>query len=1004
MPRNSGTSLNVVAKIACTTKNYSCHLKRKVDHQGSQFIQSQFIRSGDLLYLKKNQRSPADCVLLHTSEPDGLVYTKTDQLDGETDWKVREALRSTHFLVVETQKMAQKTDIPSSKISKNLGPEKVVLAKMILKPDDQVQLNTVQTFGCLFENEWRLRFEAPNDKLHDFNGVYTDDKNQFEPFRISNTILAHMSVVSGDVLVKVLYVGRETRMSFNSKKAIDKFGRTDQDINNEFKVIFMICLTATLSFFFFSRQWQKTHWWNDLIRVFLILSSTLPFMLKLNVDIAKLFYSSFIERDPQIAGTVVRNRQIPEELGRVEYLLCDKTGTLTKNEMTFKQLVTMTDAFGISDKENIASELNRYYKITNQDLETGGIADSDYQSKQIVSKERTSQSDRFKRPISTEETRILADCFLAILTCNNVSPTVSNETRLLQASSPDEVSLVEYAEYFGFQIVSRKKDTLIIKTPDQQTTSFKILQNFPFSSERKRMGIILRNEQTNELKFLLKGADSIMEVFFDDKSRIHLSEKSTLLSNQGLRTLVIGQRVLSETDYQTFRKGMNEAQHNLKRRNQLEEICIHQLEQNLEFLCVTGVEDVLQDSVKPVISSIRDAGIHVWMLTGDKLETAQCVAVATGFKSYQHRFHVITESDEETIIRKLRTFNPINALVVSGDSLEVILRSTNARQVFFENAMPAKSVVLCRCAPKQKAEVAILLKLNYGKIIAAIGDGGNDVGMIQSASVGIGIEGREGLQASLASDFSVPHFKSVLPLFLWHGRMSFVRTSKLAGLVVHRAFLLVTLQYLFMCVHDFLTIRIYNSYLTMFYGTLFTNLIVFSVIFEKDIAKDQTLNYPSLYRLVQNGCDTSVKNMLIWKLQGIFQAAIIIFFALFFFPNLHQEIQTVTFSAIIFVEYLNIYTVIITWDKKMSLALLVSATFYLLCLFPLRDWFKLTPLNPWLLMRILALVTIGWLPLQISYTIQAHFFANPVQKLFNETTIQEHRNRFKQFLNRKTKV
>lgn len=995
---------NAGEKIDCSTKKFLCFLNSKVEKNENKLIKSQNIKTGDLLLLKKGQRVPADCALVFTTDPDGIVFMKTDQLDGETDWKVREAMRSTQIKVQDKNQ----NEFNFSNNGQGSRPNAMSSLKKSGAFDrghslvEKNSLLNLPLFSSLFEYQWRLKIEPPNDRIYEFNGMCSDENSIMEPLRISNIVLANMSVASTDILVIVIYVGKETKMSQNSKTSIEKFGKTDQDMNNAFITIFFICLILSTLMFLISGIWNSSQWKTELLRIFLLLSSILPFMLKLNSDIAKLYYSYSIQEDQSIAGTIVRNRQIPEELGRVEYLLCDKTGTLTKNEMLFKQLITFAETYGMENMELIENELADFYDIQFEQKSRFLTEESDSKEKEPRAERFYTQSRTFRKKLNKEERRILIDAILAMLLCNNVSPSFTNNVRILQASSPDEVSLVEYAESLGFEIVSRKLDSLVLKLPNEKTQSFKILQNFPFSSERKRMGIILKNIETNEIKFLMKGADSIMQTFFDEKSQIHISEKSTLLSNQGLRTLVVGQRTISESEYEQFKIKMLEAQNNLKLRTLMEEKCVNEIEKNLEFLCVTGVEDLLQENVKQVISSIREAGINVWLLTGDKLETAKCIAVSTGFKNYQQRFHEIIDGDEESIMKRLREFNPVNALVVSGDCLEKILKTPSLNDEFFANSLFAKSVILCRCAPKQKAEIALIIKNRFSKVVAAIGDGGNDVGMIQSASIGIGIEGREGLQASLASDYSITDFQNVLQLFLWHGRMSFVRTSKLAGLVIHRAILFVAVQYLFMCMFYFVTIRIYNSYLCMFYGTLFTNLIVFSVIFDTDIPKHQTLNYPSLYKLVQNGGDSSFKSMMIWKLQGFYQGSVIILFALKLFPNLFSDIHTITFTALIFIEYLNIYTVITTWNRKMTFAMIVSVLGYLICLFPLRTFVELSPLTFSMFAKIMLLVGIGWLPAHISYLIQLYCFPTPVQKLINEANIQAHRKKIQKISRFKT--
>jgi phospholipid-translocating ATPase len=410
----------------------------------------------------------------------------------------------------------------------------------------------------------------------------------------------------------------------------------------------------------------------------------------------------------------------------------------------------------------------------------------------------------------------------------------------------------------------------------------------------------------------------------------------------------------------------------------------------MSILGVTGVEDLLQDDIKNVIATIRNAGIKVWMLTGDKLETAKCIAISTGFKSTTQRFFELTANTPAEIIERLDRFDPdFTLLVVPGDVLETILGHEGLRKLFISKALKAKSVVLCRCAPKQKAEIATLLKVECKRTVCGIGDGGNDVGMIQSASIGIGIEGKEGLQASLASDFSIRQFKHLVPLCLWHGRLSYVRTAVLANLVIHRGFIVTTIQYLFMVAFHFITLNMYNGYLNMFYGTVFTNFLVFSLVLDVDVPRHQVLNYPQLYRLI--GSELSVKVFCFWVFKAIFQGSIILFLALLLFEDPFLLITTITFTALVLTEYLTILLIVRTWHRLILLGLFVSLIAYLVCLLILPDVFLLSRITWEDVAKIFVLVIAGWLPFAIYYIMKRSCCPGTVDKIIMEAKMMEQR-------------
>lgn len=290
------------------------------------------------------------------------------------------------------------------------------------------------------------------------------------------------------------------------------------------------------------------------------------------------------------------------------------------------------------------------------------------------------------------------------------------------------------------------------------------------------------------------------------------------------------------------------------------------------------------------------------MLTGDKLETAKCIGICTGFKSENQIYHEIKSKEISEIRQKLENFDPErNCLVITGGSLSRIFHDEYLLELFLNCSKSAKSVILCRCAPKQKAQVARALKERFNKVICCIGDGGNDVGMIRESNVGIGIEGKEGLQAALASDVSIKKFKDIQKLFLWHGRLSYIRTAKLANFVVHRGLIITVIQMIFIALFYFVSINIYNGWLIMGYGTVFTNFPVFSLILDIDIPLSQAMNYPILYRYIQEGKHISLKVFLSWTWKSIFQGASIFVLCLFFVENTFLNIVTITFTALIYI-------------------------------------------------------------------------------------------------------
>ena len=904
----------------------------KLTCKGEEEVLSENIKEGDFLIIKKNQRVPADMILLYTKDKSGTSFVRTDQLDGETDWKVRESIKF-------TQKLGQK-DISN-----------------------------------IIKKRWKTKVEAPNDLIYKFKGCFYTEGGVFESLQLKNTIWANMKVATGEIIGIIIYCGAETKMALNNKKPIKKYGKTDKEINLLTKLLFFILFILATFILFLSGNIILNDWIIYLVRVFLLFSFIIPISMKVNVDFAKLYYSFLINKDDMIKNTIARNSSIPEELGRIQYLLSDKTGTLTKNEMIFKKLHTITGNYSVKHFDILKEELIGIHKKENS------------------FKNENKEDPLKKKNVLTKKENILKNNFLCFMLCNNVSPVTDNNERILQASSPDEIALVNFAEKMGYLLLERRPNKIKIRTPGNFEETYEILYNFPFSSETKRMGIILKNEETKKIIFFLKGADVIIQKKVSMENNLFIIEEAGALSCDGLRTLVLTYRNLQEEELKNFKNNFEKAGLDLKNREIKETEVIERLENGMELLGISGVEDLLQEDIKSVILNLREAGIKVWMLTGDKLETAKCIAISTGFKKNNQKFFEISSSDQKIIESHINKFNHItDSLLVTGKALSTIFNNKRLKEIFFYQAQKALSVILCRCAPKQKAEVTLYLKNNLKKIVCGIGDGGNDVGMIQSANVGIGIEGKEGLQASLASDFSVIKFKNILKLFIWHGRLSYVRTALLANFVIHRGIIIVVIQALFMITFYFVSINVYNGYLIMCYSTIFTNFPVFSLILDEDIPIKQVFHYPMLYYLVQEGQNLSPKVFLIWLWKSIFQGSVIILMALFLFNDTFLEIVTITFTALIINEFLNIYSSIRTWHPIITISLCISAISYLFCLIFLKKLFLLSSLNFEKVLKIFFLSFCSWLPIHIMQVIRRLYFPSQIDKVLREAKLVKKRN------------
>ncbi len=611
----------------------------------------------------------------------------------------------------------------------------------------------------------------------------------------------------------------------NSREPRTKVGKLDMELNYLSKVLFIFM--SIVSFFIMLLHGSNNN--NFLIlffRYLLLLSSIIPISLRVNLDFAKLFFSYCINNDKDIEGTVARNSQIPEELGRIQFILTDKTGTLTQNDMIFKKLSLESIQF---TNENL-KELERNVRKNCEKYE-GPM--KDIADRNSDSNEEIPSIKKGRKHYRREKENVIRDLITALGLCHNVTPIIEDGVKVYQASSPDEIALVKLAEELKIKLISRDQSHIVIETPNNRRESYAILACFPFSSDTKRMGIILKHEETNRIMFYLKGADTVMKWKVPEVQRGFLQDECENLAREGLRTLVITQKFLKETDYKLWRKTYDEANTLLQNREIQVKKVIELLENDMEFLGVTGVEDKLQEDVCLTLESLKQAGINIWMLTGDKLETATCIAISAGLKSKNQEIFIIKEIEDPLILQNaMNEFNNKSSnhvLIIDGISLQTSLEP-QYQKFFFDIACKAEAVVCCRCSPTQKAVITECIKQFTGKKTCSVGDGGNDVGMIQAADIGVGIVGKEGKQAALASDFSILKFKYLSKLLLWHGRLSYKRAAVMSQFVIHRGLIISIIQLVFIMMFYYVSIPIYNGMLMLGYATLFTTLPVFCLV------------------------------------------------------------------------------------------------------------------------------------------------------------------------------
>ncbi|KAF8228738.1 phospholipid-translocating P-type ATPase [Tricholoma matsutake] len=910
-------------------------------HANTRSVPSSSLRVGDLIHLEKNQRVPADLVLLWTSDASGTCFIRTDQLDGETDWKLRVA-------VPECQKLAE---------------------------------------GDIIRLDAEIYADSPIKDIHSFIGTFTlnapptmNSRGQssesvplhplpptVSPLTAENVLWSNTVLAAGSAVGFVIYTGAETRAVMNTSHPETKVGLLDLEINKLAKIL--CAVTFALSVVLVALNGFRGLWYIYVFRFLILFSSIIPISLRVNLDMGKTVYASQIMDDSEIPDTIVRTSTLPEELGRIEYLLSDKTGTLTQNEMEMKKLHMGTMSYGFDSMDEVAHQLHVAFGNSGDQvhLRQGSLSTG----AQLATRGRRDMSSRVR------------DVVLSLALCHNVTPVTNDDGSVTyQASSPDEVAIVKWTQSIGLTLVFRDRTRIELQTPAGSRIGFDILDIFPFTSESKRMGIVVRDCQSGEITFLQKGADVVMTKIVQRND--WLEEETANMAREGLRTLVMARKRLSAQLYSEYKARYHEASVKLESRNEVMGAVVAEfLERDLELLGLTGVEDKLQDDVKSTLELLRNAGVKIWMLTGDKIETARCIAISTKLVARNQYIHEIAKLKTSDEVRDQLEFLQSKldcCLVIDGESLQLCLNLF--KNEFIEIATKLSAVVACRCSPTQKADVARLIRKHTKKRVCCIGDGGNDVSMIQAADVGVGIVGKEGKQASLAADFSVTQFSFLTKLLLWHGRNSYRRSARLAQFVIHRGLIISIMQAVFSAIFYFAPIALYQGWLMVGYATVYTMAPVFSLVLDIDVNEDLALLYPELYKELTKGRALSYKTFFEWLMISLYQGAAIMIMSLVLFENEFLHIVAISFTALILNELIMVALEITTWHIYMVISEIVTLLIYLASMTFLPEYFDLTfVVSVGFAWKLAVIVTISALPLYIIKLIQSRISPPAASKL-----------------------
>lgn len=811
------------------------------------------IKVGDILRIESEEPFPADVVLLASSEPEGLCYIETANLDGETNLKIKQAIPETAHLV-------------SSAELARLGG--------------------------------RVRSEQPNSSLYTYEATLTMQAGGGEkelPLAPDQLLLRGATLRNTPwIHGLVVFTGHETKLMRNATATPIKRTNVERRVNTQILMlggvlvalsiissVGDIVIRQTIGHNLFYLEYTEVNiakqFFSDIFTYWILYSNLVPISLFVTVEIIKYYQAFLISSDLDIyypetdTPANCRTSSLVEELGQVEYIFSDKTGTLTCNMMEFRQC----SIAGIQ----YADEVPEDRRVV--DGEEGGNGIYDFKG-----------LERHRKDGYNTET---IHQFLSLLsTCHTVIPEVKAEKPgqiKYQAASPDEGALVEGAVQLGYKFVARKPKLVTIEVGGQEY-DYELLAVCEFNSTRKRMSCIYRCPD-GKIRCYTKGADTVILERLGvrdemvERTLLHLEE----YASEGLRTLCLAMREVPDAEFQEWWDVYNTAQTTVSG-NRAEELdkAAEIIEHDFTLLGATAIEDKLQDGVPDTIHTLQTAGIKVWVLTGDRQETAINIGMSCKLISEDMTLLIINEENaidtRSNIQKKLDAINSQRAggiemetlaLVIDGKSLTYALEK-DLEKMFLDLAVMCKAVICCRVSPLQKALVVKLVKRHLKSILLAIGDGANDVSMIQAAHIGIGISGVEGLQAARSADVSIAQFRFLRKLLLVHGSWSYQRISKVILYFYYKNTALFITQFWYSFQNAFSGQVIYESWTLSFFNVIFTAMPPFVLgIFDQFVNARLLDRYPQLYQLSQKGIFFRTHNFWSWVGNGFFHSLILYF-------------------------------------------------------------------------------------------------------------------------------
>ena len=835
-------------------------------------VQSGELKMGEIVLVTQDNAFPADLVLIDSELPEGVCFIETGTLDGEKTLKIKSA------------------------------------------PSHTAGMFNIKGKKCeIFTFHGNCICDAPNAELYQLNGKMLVDfaikQTNINNNAVSIPLDAKQLLLKGAklrntqwVIGVVIYTGHNCKIMKNAKEPRMKYSSVETLMNRALIYIFILqcilcIICAILRGVYYTKNLEKNVLLNhtsysyalegflNFFTYLLLLNTMIPISLIITLEVVKLIQGWLMGMDVN-GYSHLRQRFIKpnsvslnEELGIVDYIFSDKTGTLTCNKMMFKYCVIGDVCYQYirdnvnadqDDKDKQFRERENIipfhsYEMYNNVVANSSISSTVYPGFILVNTDNNNNNSSVT--FSLENSSLLInEYWTALALCHDCTVQLNDNGNYdYIAMSPDSIELVRTASLQGYTLIesgtSSIKRIQLGNTTNANTnanTTYKDYERLcliDFTSDRKRETVIIKDKEKDIIKLYIKGADSIIEERLHRKSRPEFLAQCRSYVNkfsaQGYRTLFIGMKVLSQYEYDTFTEQLRNANLDIEHKETKLNEAYAYIERDIYLIGATIVEDKLQDKVPETIRDLRLAGIKIWMLTGDKMNTAYNIGLSCNLISKNIKtFHIegievkknaqmecINKTERDNVIISFaKEYNkykgeypslvkPQFAILVDEKALLTINEDDDIQKIFLAIAKDAVAVICCRVSPLQKSQVVKMMKsFEPTAITLAIGDGGNDVSMIMEAHIGIGIYGEEGMRAVQSGDYAIGEFKILHELLLFHGRVNYIRNSEVVLYFFYKNFVFTLIQFCYGFYNNFSGQTIIDDWYISLFNLLFTSL------------------------------------------------------------------------------------------------------------------------------------------------------------------------------------